>query len=347
MSPFKRWARILVAGAVGAACSNAGAGRVLTISGVGQVSGEAYFDANGSRTPDAGEVGFTGVGVRLIATGTLDTVAKATTNAQGVFTMNGVAAGNYTITVDTTTLKGDTVFVTRIDTSAFTLAPGESVQVAIAIAYPEVPIHAIDTLPLNKKVFVAGVALTGVNGLGVFGDTTGNFADATGAVRVVGMRNAFVAVGDSDRVLGVVRRDPADITLRAFGFASLTLLTPPGPGGASQILDTLTTAQAVTANGGASDAALVLLSDTMGTVKDTATIVGPHGPYFRMHIQGTGSATLLEVRLDSIAGFFTNLGRPPAKDSVGLKVAFSGILVPTGTVGVWTLKPRSPSDQRP
>lgn len=345
MSPFTRWARILIAGIAGVACSNAGAGRVLTISGAGQVSGLAYFDANGSRTPDAGEAGFTGVGVRLIATGTLDTVAKATTNAQGAFTMNGVVAGNYSLTVDTTTLRGDTVFATRIDTSIFTVAPGQSIQVAIAIGYPEVPIRAIDTLPLNTKVFVVGVASTPINGgLGVFGDTTATFADASGAVRVVGMRNAILGIGDSDRVLGVVRRDPTDITLRALAYTSLTILNLPN--GASPIVDTLTTAQAVTAKGGTADAALVLLSDSLETVKDTATIVGPHGSYLRMHIQGTVSATQLEVRLDSIAGFFTNAFHPPAKDSVGAKFAFSGILVPTGTAGVWTLKPRSPSDQR-
>lgn len=344
MSSFNRWARILIAGAVGAGCSNAGAGRVLTIPGVGQVSGQAYFDANGSRTPEVTEAGFAGVGVRLIATGTFDTVAKATTNAQGVFTMNGVVAGNYTLTVDTTTVRGDTVFVTRIDTSTFTVAPGQSVQVAIAIGYPEVPIQAIDTLPINTKVFVVGVALTGINnGTGIFGDTTASFADASGAARVVGMRNAVLFVGDSDRVRGRVRHDPTDASLRALQFDSVLVGLQTNT---NTPVDTLTTAQAVTAKGGVADAALVLLSDTLGTVKDTATIVGPHGSYLRMHIQGTGSATQLEVRLDSIAGFFTNAFRPPAKDSVGAKFAFSGILVPTGTAGVWTLKPRAPSDQR-
>jgi hypothetical protein len=283
------------------------------------------------------------VGVRLIATGTFDTVAKATTNALGVFTMNGVVAGNYTLTVDTSTVRGDTVFVTRIDTSTFTVAPGESIQVAIAIGYPEVPIRAIDTLPLNTKVFVAGVALTGINnGIGVFGDTTASFADATGAARVVGMRNAIFFIGDSDRVRGRVRRDPTDVNLRALQFDSVLVGLQTNT---NTPVDTLTTAQAVTANGGAADAALVLLSDSLETVKDTATIVGPHGSYLRMHIQGTGSATQLEVRLDSIAGFFTNVGRPPAKDSVNAKVSFSGLLVPTGTVGVWTLKPRSPAEQ--
>lgn len=343
MSLFKRWAHILVAGAVGAACGNAGAGRVLTIAGAGQVTGQAYFDANGDRIPDGTESGFAGVGIRLIAAGTFDTVAQAVTNVQGNFTLNGVVAGNYRLTIDTSTIKGDTVFVTRIDTSAFAVTPGGLVQVTISVGYPEVPIHAVDTLPLLTKVFIVGVASTGINnGLGVFGDTTATFADPSGAARVVGMRNAAVVIGDSDRILGQVRRDPVDLTQRALQFISLSTLMI----AANTPVDTLTTALAVTAKSGAANAALVLLSDSLETVKDTATIVGAHGPYLRMHIQGTGSATLLEVRLDSIAGFFTVAGRPPAKDSVGAKFAFSGILVPTGTAGVWTLKPRSTADQR-
>src|SRR4029077_7929191 len=105
--------------------------------------------------------------------------------------------------------------------SVFNLAAHRSVQVAIAIGCPEVPIHAIDTLPLNKKIFIVGVASTPINGgVGLFGDPTANLGDASGAVRGGGMRNAILGIGDSDRVLGVVRRDPSDISLRALGFTS-------------------------------------------------------------------------------------------------------------------------------
>ena len=336
--------RLLAASLAAAACSNAGAGRVLTITGVGKITGQTYLDVNGNRTPDAGDLPFAGVGIRLIATGTVDTVGSATTDATGAFTFNGVVAGSYTIAVDTTTVRGDTVGVTRIDTSAITLAPDGAPVVSIAIGYPEVPLRATRTLALNTKVFVLGVALSGtVTGplggqTGIFGDSTVNIADTSGAARVVTVRNGVVAIGDSDRFLVRVQRDPVDNTLRALAFLSLntlqlSALTP---------VDTLTAAQAAGANGGLDDAALVTIGDSV-VVQDTATVTGIHGPYRLMHVlDAVSPAGALEVRLDSMVGFF---GTALARDTVGAKLVLSGLLVPTGTPGAWALKPRATSEQ--
>jgi len=341
----RRLLRLLPASLLVAACSNAGAGRVLTITGVGRVAGQAYLDFNGDRVLDAGDSAFPGLGVRLIATGTVDTVARATTNATGVFTFTGVAAGSYTIAIDTTTLRGDTVGITRIDTAAFTLAPGDTAFVDVAIGYPEVPISRISALPLNTKVFVLGVALSGtVNGplggqTGIFGDSTVNIADTSGAARVIGVRNAIVAIGDSDRFLVKVQRDPTDNSLRALAYQSLVTINA---NGALTPVDTLTAAQAAGANGGKDDAALVTLGDSV-VVQDAATSPGLHGPYRLMHVvDAVTPAGALEVHLDSLVGFF---GAALAKDTVGAKLVLSGLLVPTGTAGVWSLKPRAVTEQ--
>ncbi|HTY05041.1 MAG TPA: SdrD B-like domain-containing protein [Gemmatimonadales bacterium] len=342
---MRRFSSLTGAALVAAACSNAGAGRVLTITGVGRVVGQAYFDVNGNRALDAGDTPFQGVGIRLIAAGTVDTVARATTNGAGTFTFTGVTAGSYTLAVDTAGVAGDTVRVTRVDTSAFTISPGDTEQVTIAIGYPEYSIRAARALPLGTRAFIVGVALSGtVNGAsgqtGIFGDSTVNIADTSGAARVVGLRNAVVGIGDSNRYLVRVQRDPIDNTLRAFAFGSLSLIGLPG--GALTPVDTMTAAQAAGANGGQADAALVTIVDTV-VVQDTATILGLHGPYRRMHVvDAVAPAGALEVRLDSLAGFVPSA---MLKDTVNAKVVLSGLLVPTGVAGVWTLKPRAPGDQ--
>jgi len=341
---MRRFSSLAGAALVAAACSNAGAGRVLTITGVGRVVGQAYFDANGNRALDAGDTPFQGVGIRLIAAGTVDTVARATTNGAGTFTFTGVTAGSYTLVVDTAGAAGDTVRVTRVDTSAFTISPGDTEQVTVALGYQEVSIRAARGLALGTKVFVLGAALSGtVNGgsgqTGIFGDSTVNIADTSGAARVTGVRNALVAAGDSDRFVVKIQRDPTDNTLRAFAFQSLFTI---GANSALLPVDTLTAAQAAGANGGQDDAALVLLVDTV-VVQDTATIAGLHGPYRRMHVQdAVAPGGLLEVRLDSLVGFVPGA---MTKDTVGARLTLAGLLVPTGAAGVWTLKPRATTDQ--
>ena len=338
MSPRARRRTRLAGLLLLAACSNAGADRVLSIPGTGTIAGQAYFDADGDGAFDGTDVGFPNLAVGLVARGTIDTVARVTSDAGGGFTFTGVPAGRYVVAVDTTTIPGDTVGVTRIDTADLSIAPGEAKTVAVAISYPHVPIRSIGALALGTKVFVAGVALSGVSGgVGIFGDSTVNLADTSGAGRILGVRNAIVAIGDSDRVLGVVQRDPIDNSLRSLAFASLA----PIQIGANTPVDTLTAPEAAGANGGSADAALVTLRDTV-TVADTATLSGAHGSYLRLHVQDTTGAALLEVRLESIVGF---TGIAVAGDTVGGRLSLSGLLVPSGTPGTWVLKPRATTDQ--
>jgi hypothetical protein len=327
--------RLAAAALVVAACSNAGSGRVLSIPGVGQVNGQVFFDGNGDGAfgglPDSG---FRNVSVKLVATGTTDTVARAVSAPNGTFTFNGITVGNYTVVVDTTTIVGIDLHLTGITvgslrTSALAIAPNTPVPVAVAISYRQVSLSQARSLSLGTQVFVVGVALANT---GLFGDSILNLADSSGALRITSVPHlAPPATGDSIRVLGDRgTRDNQPVLIFANFFPIISFRQTP--------VDTLTATQAVNAHGGVADAALVTIADTV-LVTDTSTQAG----YRRMHVVDTVSpAETLEVRIDSLV-FFPY----PAKDVVGARLQMSGLLLPTATAGVWMLKPRIAADQRP
>lgn len=305
------------------ACQNAGGDRVLSIGATARLEGFAYFDADGDRRPGPSDPPLAGVGVRLVARGTRDTIASAVSDAQGEYTIAALPVGSYLVAVDTTNL-GDSVRVARVDTSLVTVAPNDTVALEIAISYPRVTVTEARALPAGTKVFAEGVAL---NARETFSDTTVHLADAFGgsirATRVRRGATTFVS-GDSLRMLGTRRtRDGQpvldDVTVFVLGVG----FDPPA--------SLLTTAGAAAAQGGSLDAALARVENA--TVQDTAMVLG------NRELTVDDGSGILTVVLDRAAG--------PFRDSLyvpGRALDVAGVLVPKAGGGSWRLKPRSDGD---
>jgi hypothetical protein len=318
----RRHARIvLVLGIVaGSACEHAGEDRVLAVTATGVVLGTVFFDANGNRAADPGEPPYPAVGVRLVTRGTRDTVAKATSNRDGVYAIFGVPIGDYVVVVDTTGM-GDSLRVSN-STPEIRLRPEDSVLVQIGVSFPIVTVAQARGVLLGKRVFVEAVAL---NSPASFGDSTIHILDASGSIRTTRVRPGVttVGVGDSLRLLG--RRNSRngqptldDVSLIPLGFG----LVPATP--------TISTANAAIAQGGALDARLVRIGGA--TVASTST--NSQGDLEITVNDGSGA---LIVALDAEAGLST------AGFTPGVIIDVVGLLVPTGA-GDFRLKPRFNSD---
>ena len=333
---------VLIAWCAGlaAACGNAGENRVLAIQSTGRVAGLVYLDRDGDGTPNFADTVLAGIGIRLVAAGTIDTVARATTDAQGGFLMTGIVVGHYVLVVDTATV-GDSVQVLRIDTSAVSLTRADSTEtIDVAIGFPQVTIAQARLLPLGTKAFISGVALTrelcAITACSfTFGDSTLHIADSTGAIRATRVKNIFppgITLGDSVRLLATRATDPAGPATWDNG---RPIVFNAGPPAAPTVV---TNALARTANGGLLDAALVrVLNDT---IVDTARVVIGSDSLFQLTtFDGTDT---LRVLLDSTHAIPSGFGA----FTPGLVKRFDGVLIPV-SAGVWMLKPRQSNDILP
>lgn len=305
-----------------AACANAGEGDVLAIRAGGQVTGFVYLDRNGSLAPDVGDTVLSGVRVALVVRGTRDSVAHATSDTLG-FDFRGVAAGRYTVVVDTLTLAGrDSLTVVRTNPAVVTIAPGDVVNVELGIGLPHPTIAEARLLPAGRRIFLDAVAL---NAAAAFGDSVVHVADSTGAIRAAGVHGAIVFAGDSLRLRGTTGSRGGQPTVEQ---TLATLLAFPRPVPRRVV----TTAAAADAAGGSLDAFLVEV--------DSAVIEQALPAPGMLDLRANDGTGPVRVQLDSVAGFS---GVALAGDTVGALLNVTGLLVPGGP-GVWVLRPRAPSD---
>ena len=305
------------------ACENSGEDRVLAITSTGVVQGFVYFDANGDREPQPSDSPVPNIRVTLVARGSIETVADAVSDVNGLFEMRGVPVGDYELVVDSSTVA-DSVQVVRIDTSAIRLLPDDSSASAVAISYAKTTTTGARGLPQGDRVFVEGIALNNLalGTAGVFGDTTVHLADTAGAIRGTRIRRTTVIVGDSVRFLGTLAtRDGQPVLTDVDNIFLAPATEPPA--------EVITTAVADTADGGRLDAALVQVDSA--TISDTSTV---SGDVLLTVDDGSGS---LDVLLDNDTG----IDQSPFVPAVVLDI--KGLLVPVGD-GTWTLKPRSNAD---
>jgi hypothetical protein len=295
--------------------------RLVTISGTGVVRGIVYKDLDGDRLPASTDAALQGVGVRLIVGGTLDTLAKVTSDANGQFSFGAVPVGRYAIAVpDVPSIFGDSLQVVRIDTADFSLGVDDSSDVVVSVSFPARSIVEARALPVGQKIFVAGLALSSST---TFGDTAFSLADTSGIVRITGVSGPLVAAGDSIRVLGTTSaRDGqpviADGHVTLLGIANLP------------VAEQVTTVQAATADAGRLDAGLVKIVD--GTISDTTTSADSN--YVATVNDGTGPVLVVFDR-------HASLTRTPYVP--GVVIDATGVLLPDGAGG-WVLKPRSNND---
>jgi hypothetical protein len=323
--PFSRSRVLAVLGLAAAAgafgCERSGEDRVLAIVGTSAVIGNVYFDSNGNRILDAGDFPFPTVGLRLVARGTRDTVAKTTSNRAGAYALFGLAPGEYLLVVDTTGL-GDTVRVVGSGAPEIRLRPFDSLTVQIGVSYPTLTVAQLRGLLPGRRAFVEAVAM---NGPALFGDSTVHVADASAAIRATRVRQNLTAfgAGDSLRLLGRRSNRAAQPTLDDVSVTSLGL-------GVGPATETIATADAATARAGALDARLVRIAGA----NVISTLAGSQGDFDVMVTDGSGALT---ITLDAEAGLST-AGLAP-----GAVIDAVGVLVPTGA-GDFRLKPRVNAD---
>ena len=328
--------RALVASAVAAlvilaGCDNSGAYRTTGITATGVARGLVFFDANGSGAFDPADAPLAGVRLRLVPPLSSDTVARATTGADGTFRVDAIPVGSYNIVVDPTSL-GDSAQVMRVTAGPLQLRPSDSVSVEAVVSFPSMTTAQVRTAPLGTRVFVSGVAL---HARGTFSDTTLAVVDTSGALRATRVRPTAAVAGDSVRMRGRVgvrngQRVLDDVTVYVIGATFI----PTAP--------TITTQQAATADGGTLDGAFVRLLDAV--VSDTATVLGS----LTMTVDdGSGALTVVLDRVADAAF------RPPYTPTgalgslaAGARFDLLGVLVPTGT-GSWVLRPRGALDLTP
>jgi hypothetical protein len=301
-----------------AACSSGE--KLVTIPGQGYVAGLVYLDRDGNREPGGPDDALQGVGVRLVVSGTLDTLSRATSDANGAFVFGAVPVGRYTVAVPGATVFGDSLQVVRIDTAEVSLGVDDTSQVNVSVSFPSYTLAEARARPLGEKVFVAGLAL---NNSTTFGDSTVHLRDTSDAILVTGTRGPLVASGDSVRFLGKTGARNGQPVIENGQATILQIVGLP-------VAVRLTTAEAATANGGLADAELARIVD--GTIADDTTTVD--GAY--QFTVDDGSGPVLVV-FDEDAG----LTRTPYVP--GAVIDATGVLVPDG-LGAWRLKPRSNSD---
>ncbi len=322
--------RVWVSGILAAAlwsCNNAGESRITAVNATGVVRGVIFFDLNGNGVPDAGiDDSVRNIRVRLVMTTTQDSVAGAVSLVSGAFRMTDVPVGRYRLVVDTVPLA-DTAVVTRIDSAEVSVLPSDSLFITVALSYPRVSIRqARTTVPLGRKVFITGVVL---NSATQFRDTTMHVQDTSAAIRTTRVRPTAAAPGDSVRIRGTTSQRNGQRTLD--DVSTFTLVQTFLPAASS-----VTTAVAATAQNGALDARQVLVTNV--TVSDTA----PVGADFRLTVSdGSGP---LEVLLDGQADPAFRAPLLPGVYKVGNRFNIVGLAVPTGTPGLWRIKPRSAQD---
>ena len=329
-----RWlstaARGLLVCTVIAACTNAGEDRVLSVAATGILKGFVFFDGDGDRLfGGSADTRLQGVRLRLVARGTRDTTARATSDTGGLYRIVGVPVGSYVVVVDTTSL-GDSAQVVRIDTSDVTVTPGDSIGIAIIVSFPLLSVAEARKQPFGRKVFVEGVALTqrtNVTPFGTFGDTTVFLADTSAGIRATRVKGGIILVGDSLRWLGAVSSRDGQSTLDAVTPFTLAI------GGIAPLVQ-VGTAEAEVAGGGRLEAELVqVLGDS---ITDTATVA----PDFRLTVMDSANGATLQVLLDKDAGF---TGPALSPYVPGKRVDLTGVLVPVAPAS-WQLKPRGPAD---
>ncbi len=304
-----------------AGCVDFGANRTVGINSTGTVVGLAFLDRNANGVFETAiDAVVPGVAIRVIPAGALNPTVRVVTAPNGVFGAPDLPVGDYRLVVDPTTVP-DSIRLIEVTTPTVRVAAGDSVGVLVVLSYPIAKVRDARTLPLGKRIFIEGVTL---NAWSTYGDSTLHVSDSTGVIRATRVAPSNVTSGQRVRVLGTTDVRDGLPTLTDATVFQLASATPPSP-----II--LSTANAARASNGTLDAALVQIS--------TATILGgigtPSGDFLVTINDGSG---LLEVLIDRSTGITLTQLIPGALLNV------TGLLVPSGRVNEWQLKPRSNAD---
>ncbi len=303
-------------------CDSNGADRVLSVDATGTVAAGAFIDRNGDGVFQTTDALAPGVKISLVWPGGTTPVASGVTTPGGTLLLRDVPVGRYDVVVDDASF-GDSLRVTRIDTSVVTVAAGDTARAIVALGYPPASIAAVRQMPVGRKVEVEGIAL---NGWAAFGDSSVFVQDSTGALRAVRVRPTQLFLGDSVRLVGTVSVLNGQTVLAGVDARVLaTGITPPEP-------IPLSTANAATANGGTLDAALVRITG--------ASILS-----LRLDTDGNLVATVDDGSgaVDLVIGAHTAIQLQPTF-TPGALLDATGLLAPVAGQSTWALHPRTGTD---
>jgi hypothetical protein len=310
----------LLAAATAAACETPLEDRILDIDATGQVLVFLFRDNNlngldNADTPLRAQKLF----VRRV--GVPSDFDEVTTDSLGFVHTVPLGIGQYQVELSPDIL-GDSLEVLG-GTAPFSLIAGDTVLVAVRVAFPSVSIDSARTLPIGKKVWVRGTTL---HNAGIFGDTTLHVADSVAAIRITDVL-VNINAGNAVQVLGTRQeRNGQPVHVYNSAIATGNVAIPRATA--------LNTGQAANANGGESDAALVEIRNA--AISDTA--FAPFGKRLTID-DGSGP---LEVFVHNSLGLSQNDRRALAP---GISFDFTGVLVPSATTqNVWVLKPRTRND---
>lgn len=305
-------------------CDNAGSDLGLTVLGTGTVPVQVYLDRDGSKTFNQADTLFPGAIVRLHPALGGKVIQTAQTNVvAGIASLEGVSVGDYSVSVDPASI-GDSISVAQILFPLVRIEPNEiSTLVVVRLSYPDVSILQARLSPLGKRVLIRGRILAGVQS---FRDTTSHMIDTSTTIRLTkaslrggGSGNS---PGDTVTVLGTVSSRGGQPTLDQAVISVFGGRPAPVP-------ISVSSAVAATAQGGALDAGLVLVSNMV--ISESAA----QAPDYRVVASdGSGALTII------IDG---NITINPVAFLVGRTITVRGVLVPDG-LGGWRLKPRDGGD---
>lgn len=318
--------RIAPVGAVlvaAVACDNAGSSLFPQVPGIGALKVLVFLDRDGSLTFNEPDTAYAGAKVELRPVNGGPVVKSIVTGPTGLFTEGNLTVGDYSISVDPTSL-GDSVVVGEIDPPQIRiLATGEIPELVIRLTFPSLSIRQAREQAIGKRVMIRGLVLAGVQS---FRDSTSHVRDTSVAIRMtrVTIRNGGDGnnPGDSVTVLGTISSRNGQPTLdealiTVFGNRPPPVATP------------ITSAVAASAQGGVLDAALVVVSNVV--ISES----GAQAPDYRV-VASDGSAPITII-------FDGTTPVVPSSLPVGRTISVRGVLVPDGT-GKWQLKPRIPDD---
>jgi len=302
------------------ACNEKGVTSVDDTSGV--VRGVTYVDRNGDGVFGAGDSPVPNILALLLTFAGGDTVARVSSGANGAFLFGNVAPGAYRVHVELGSM-GDSLAIVagpdRVDVAA-----GDTAAVELRAGYSALTATVAEArqLPIGKRVTVTGVAL---NARGAFGDSTVHVMDSTGSVRATQVTGT-VAAGDRVRLTGSIGTRGGQPVLRA------TAVEVVAPGVGVAAADSLSTASAAGAAGGALDAARVSVT---GAVVE---IEWPSSTVIALTVNDGSGAVIVELHTTAGFSFLSN----PVP---GQGIRATGVLVPAG--GSWRLRPVVAADVGP
>lgn len=180
------------------------------VEGAGSISGLLFYDADrdGFYEPVEGDSALAGVPLSLRVRGTSEVIpgTETTTDAQGRFTITGVAVGTHDLVIDAGFLEGVAVICQNPRPVSVRISEVTSISVTGQVSCL-IPIEEAEAQPLGTFITVRGIVTVSPDQLRS-GPTVSYIQDETGGIAVSNLASGSMLVGDLVQISG---------TLGAFG----------------------------------------------------------------------------------------------------------------------------------